>query len=143
MQIHQLKPKNKTKSRKRIGRGGKKGTYSGKGMKGQRSRAGRKMAPMVRELIKRYPKLKGYRAKNINDRPVILTLDVLEKNFDSSEKITPQTLLEKNLIRKIKGRIPKVKILDGGEIKKKLNIENCQASKSVKESIKKAGGEIK
>jgi large subunit ribosomal protein L15 len=35
MQIHELKPTHKTKSKKRIGRGGHKGTYSGKGMKGQ------------------------------------------------------------------------------------------------------------
>jgi len=36
MQLHQLKPNHKKKSRKRVGRGGKKGTYSGKGMKGQK-----------------------------------------------------------------------------------------------------------
>jgi len=41
MQLHQLKPNHKKKSRKRVGRGGKKGTYSGKGMKGQKSRAGK------------------------------------------------------------------------------------------------------
>ena len=61
MQIHELKPKNKIKRGKRVGRGGKKGSCSGKGMKGQKSRAGRKFQPIIRELIKRYPKLKGYR----------------------------------------------------------------------------------
>jgi len=45
MQLHQLKPKNKLKKAKRIGRGGKRGTYSGKGIKGQRSRAGAKIRP--------------------------------------------------------------------------------------------------
>lgn len=59
MQIHQLKPIHKPKKKKRVGRGGKKGTYSGKGMKGQKSRAGKRFKPMIRELIKRYPKLKG------------------------------------------------------------------------------------
>ena len=68
MQINQLSPKHKEKRKKRIGRGGKKGTYSGKGMKGQRSRAGRKMAPIIRELIKRYPKLRGYRRVVLNKK---------------------------------------------------------------------------
>jgi len=61
MQTHQLQPNHISESRKRVGRGGKKGTYSGKGGKGQTARAGRKLAPIIRELIKRYPKLKGYR----------------------------------------------------------------------------------
>src|SRR4030043_532865 len=55
----QMKPKHKLKKKKRVGRGGKRGTYSGKGIKGQKSRAGRKMVPVIRELIKKYPKLRG------------------------------------------------------------------------------------
>ena len=47
MQIHELKPKHKTKGRMRVGRGGKKGTYSGRGNKGQSARAGRKMVPII------------------------------------------------------------------------------------------------
>lgn len=61
MQLHELKPIHKKKRSKRIGRGGKKGTYAGRGVKGQKSRAGRRLKPLVRELIKRYPKLRGYR----------------------------------------------------------------------------------
>ena len=56
MQIHELRPKHKNKSKKRVGRGGKKGTYSGRGGKGQTARAGSKVKPLIRELIKRYPK---------------------------------------------------------------------------------------
>ena len=52
MQLHQLKPSHKRKRPKRIGRGGKRGTYSGRGVKGQRSRAGRKFKPAIRELMK-------------------------------------------------------------------------------------------
>ena len=63
MQLHQLKPTHKAKRAKRVGRGGKKGTYSGRGMKGQKSRSGARMQPIIRELIKRYPKLRGYRRK--------------------------------------------------------------------------------
>ena len=65
MQIHELRPKHKTKNSKRVGRGGKKGTYSGRGGKGQTARSGRKMEPVIREIIKRYPKLKGYRYHNV------------------------------------------------------------------------------
>ncbi len=61
MQLNDLKPTNKLKKSKRVGRGGKKGTYSGKGMKGQKSRAGRKLEPPIRGLIKRYHKLRGYK----------------------------------------------------------------------------------
>ena len=68
MQIHQLKPTHKNKPRKRIARGGKRGTYSGKGMKGQKSRAGRRFKPVIRELIKKYPKLRGYRFKSLKKK---------------------------------------------------------------------------
>ena len=139
MQLHELKPKQKTKKRKRRGRGGKRGTYSGRGVKGQKSRAGRKLKPSIRELIKRYPKLRGYRRKskvqNSKSQIVILNLDILEKKFDSGDKITPQILLEKKIIRKIKGEIPKVKILAKGKLTKKLIIENCEMSQSAKKAI--------
>jgi len=62
MQLHELKPRTVSKSKKRIGRGGKRGTYSGKGIKGQKSRAGRKIRPAIRDLKQRTPKLRG--AKN-------------------------------------------------------------------------------
>lgn len=64
MQLHQLKPIHKFKKPKRVGRGGKRGIYSGRGIKGQKSRAGHKLKPIIRELIKRYPKLRGYRQKS-------------------------------------------------------------------------------
>lgn len=64
MQLHELLLTNKSKKRKRIGRGGKRGTYSGKGMKGQKSRAGKRLEPVIRSLIKKYPKLRGYKLKS-------------------------------------------------------------------------------
>jgi len=143
MQLHQLKPIHKFKKPKRVGRGGKKGTYSGHGVKGQKSRAGKKLKPIIRELIKRYPKLRGYRFKSKKEKPTILNLEILEKKFNTGEKVAPEILLEKRIIRKIKGRMPKVKILGKGEVTKKLIIEGCQLSKSAKEKIEKAGGNIK
>ena len=145
MELYQLKPEHKLKKRKRVGRGGKKGTYSGRGIKGQKARAGRRLKPAIRELIKRYPKLRGYKFKRLQPtrRPAVVNLEILEKKFKSSEVINPEALLENKIIRRIKGRIPKVKILARGKLTKKLIIEDCQVSKSAKEKIEKAGGTIK
>jgi len=146
MQLHELKPKHKSKKRKRIGRGGKRGTYSGKGIKGQKSRAGRRFKPIIRDIIKRYPKLRGYKfkskVKSQKLKPAILNLETLEKKFQAGEKITPEMLLDKKLIHKMKKRTPKIKILGKGNIKKALVIEKCFVSKSAKEKIEKAGGKI-
>ena len=144
MQLQQLKPIHKPKKAKRIGRGGKRGTYSGRGIKGQKSRAGKKLKPLIDEIIKKYPKLRGYRQKlKIKNKKLkIMNLDILEKKFNAGEKVTPEILLEKKIIRRIKGKMPKVKILGKGEIKKALMIESCQLSKAAKEKIEKAGGKI-
>jgi large subunit ribosomal protein L15 len=136
MQLHQVKPKHKQKSKKRVGRGGKRGTYSGKGLKGQKSRAGRKMRPELRDYIKKIPKKRGYRFKSINQKPEIVNLRDLEKFFNDGDSVTPEILLEKGLVARIKGKVPEIKILGNGGLKKKLKIENCLMSKSVKKAIK-------
>ena len=153
MQLNELKPTHKSKGRKRIGRGGKKGAYSGKGVKGQTARAGHKFEPLIRSLIKRYPKLRGYRSKKNWVEPVSVNVGDIEKKFFADEKneksekaeikINPQVLLEKRLIHNIGGRMPKEKILGKGMITKKVIIENCGVSKKAKEKIEKAGGKIK
>lgn len=144
MQLHQLKPTHKPKKKRIVGRGGKKGTYTGRGMKGQKSRESVNLRPIIRDLIKRYPKLRGHKQKSKIriQKLALLSLDALEKNFKEEEKITPKTLLEKGIISKIKGTIPHVKILGDGEIKKPLVFEGCSVSKSAKEKINKAGGKI-
>ena len=145
MQLHEIKPIHLKKHRTRVGRGGKKGTYSGRGMKGQKSRAGGKFKPIIRELIKRYPKLRGYRQKSTPTSKigVEVNLEILEKKLESGQKVSPEILQKYGLVSKILGRTPKVKILGGGEITKALNFENCEVSKSAKEKIEKAGGTIK
>lgn len=143
MQLHQLKPIYRRKRRKRVGRGGKRGTYSGRGIKGQKARAGKKLRPAIRELIKRYPKLRGYRFGPKRTKPAIVNLTQLSQRFKSLEIVSPKILLQKGIIRKIKGRIPEVKILGRGKLTKKLVIEGCLVSKSAKEKIEKAGGTIK
>jgi large subunit ribosomal protein L15 len=142
MQLHQLKPKNNFKRKKRVGRGGKKGTYSGGGGKGQKGRAGAKFKPLIRDWVKKYPKLRGYA---FMPRSVIsaVNLDSLEAKFNAGEIVTPITLAEKKIVRRIDGKIAEVKILSKGEIKKALTIEGCYISKLAKEKVEKAGGTVK
>ena len=142
MLVHQLKPNHKSKSGKRVGRGGKKGTYSGKGGKGQTARSGRKLAPIIRELIKRYPKLKGYRAKRLRHSFAPVNLDIISDKFNDNEVVSPESLVKMGIIRTVKGKNPEIKILGNGELKKKLIIENCKISEKAKEAVIKAGGEI-
>ncbi len=142
MQIHQLQPKHSSKDRKIVGRGGKKGTYSGKGGKGQTARAGRKLAPIIRELIKRYPKLKGYRAFKIGNTTRVVNLEILEKHAKDGDVINPEQLIAKGIVRMIKGKTPEIKILGTGEFSKKVTIENCRVSASAKVAIEKAGGKV-
>lgn len=143
MQLHQLQPKYPSQGKKRVGRGGKKGTYSGRGGKGQSARSGRKMVPIIRELIKRYPKLKGYRTFRVEDTAAIVNLGILEKKVKDGDIITPKTLVEKGLVRQVKSKIPAIKILGTGKITKKLSFEGVAFSKSAKVAIEKAGGSIK
>jgi large subunit ribosomal protein L15 len=140
MQLHQIKAKAKKKGKKRIGRGGKRGAYSGKGMKGQKSRAGRKIRPQWRDIIKKLPKKRGYHFASRKRKPTVLNLDVLEKKFKENEKVTPKILFEKGIIKKTKGMLPEVKLLGGGEITKPLLVSECQISKQANEKIEKAGG---
>lgn len=102
---------------------------------------------MVRELIKKYGKLRGYRQKNKSQKIkftiVALDLEKVAKLFKAEDKITPEILLEKKIIRRIKNKIPKVKILGKGKLIKSLTFEGCQVSKQAKEIIEKAGGTIK
>jgi len=142
MQLHQIKPIHKRKRKKRIGRGGKRGTYSGRGVKGQKARAGAKFQPMIREVIKRYPKLRGYRQQVREKIQATVNISTLQNKFKSGGKITPEVLIAKHIIRKIKGRVPEVKILAKGELKKKLTIQDCKVSRGAREKIERAGGTI-
>jgi len=142
MQLHELKKNSTSKRKKRVGRGGKKGTYCGGGGKGQKGRAGAKFKPLIREWIKKYPKLRGYNF-NVSVVATPVNLDVLEKSFEVGTIVSPETLAVKRIVRKIDGKLPAVKILATGEIKKALIIENCKVSKTAREKIEKAGGSIK
>ena len=136
MQLHQLKPKNIQKTKKRVGRGGKRGTYSGKGMKGQLARAGRKLRPEIRDFVKKIPKRRGYDFPSIQTKPQIVNLKDLEEKYKDGETISPETLIEKGLIAKVKRGVVDVKILGDGKLTKKLKVENCKLSKSAEKALK-------
>lgn len=143
MQLHQLKPFQKQKSKKRVGRGGKHGTFSGRGVKGQKSRAGAKIRPAWRDSIKQIPKRRGYRFKPVSRKLEVVNVGTLSRLFKEGEVVSPETLLNKGIFSKIKGRVPEIKILGDGEITKKLSFKNLRISKGAREKIKKAGGSIK
>lgn len=146
MQVHSLTKKND--SRKRVGRGGKRGKTSGKGMKGQNARTGNSKRPEIRDVIKKFPKLRG-QGKNGNKNRDIITynypvnVSVLEANFEAGQIVSPKALVQKGLVEYVKAQIPTVKILGTGEITKKLTISGCVVSKTAQEKIEKAGGVIK
>jgi len=137
MQLHQLIPKTKHHSKRRVGRGGKRGTYSGRGIKGQKARAGAKIRPQERDLLKKIPKLRGYKFKSFRPKSAVVNLGDLDKKFNSGEVVSPENLLKVGLISKIKGRVPKVKILGRGELKKKLNFKNVEFSRSAAKQVNK------
>lgn len=136
MQIHQLKPVHKGRRSRRIGRGGKRGTYSGRGIKGQKARAGAKIRPAERDILKKIPKLRGYKFKSFYDKPAIINLKDLDKKFKAGGTVSPESLLKAGLIARVKGETPKVKILGKGDLKKKLIFKNVLFSKPASEKVK-------
>lgn len=120
MQIHTLHPHTRRRPSHRVGRGGKRGTYSGRGIKGLGARAGGKFRAEERDVIKKIPKLRGYRFRSVGRKRAVVNADALAAAFKDGETVSPATLLERGLVRRVGGKIPAVKILGRGEIKKRL-----------------------
>ncbi len=142
MQIHELNKTYKTKKKKRIGRGGKKGNYSGRGMKGQKSRAGHKIKPQIREMILKFPKKRGLKFKKITLETISVNLNDILRKIKEPTTITPKKLEKLGLVNLPKGKRLQVKILGSADLKHPLTIKNCLVSDQAKESILKAGGKI-
>jgi large subunit ribosomal protein L15 len=142
MQLHELKSHSSNKAKSRVGRGGKRGKTSGRGMKGQKARAGRKLRPEMRDIIKKIPKLRGYRFSPVSEKPTTVNLGDLESVFENGENVNPVTLVEKKLVSKKGGKLPNVKILGNGNLTKKIAVSKCTVSASALEAIKKAGGSV-
>ena len=149
MQLHELKPTTQKKVAKRIGRGGKRGKTSGRGMKGQTARSGNSTRSEMLEFIKKIPKLRGHgknRAKTVNEERVLavpVNLAKLEAFLENGATVSPKSLVIAGVISTVRRKAPMVKILGTGEVTKKFNVENCQVSQSAKEKIEKAGGTVK
>ena len=141
MQLHQIKPKTKSKKPRYVGRGGRHGKTSGRGTKGQNARAGRKKRPEMRDIIKKLPKLRGYRFASIQTKPVVVSIAKLEV-FENGDTVNPTTLVGRGIISKSKGKYPAVKILGGGTLSKKLTVSGCTVSASARATILKAGGVV-
>jgi len=133
----------KHKKRKRIGRGSGSGhgKTSGRGHKGQRSRAGFSQHPAFQggsmPVMRRIPK----RGFNNRFAPIVAIVNLadLEAKFNDGDEVTPESLKEHSLC---KGRYDVLKVLGDGELTKKLTVKAHRFSKSAIEKIEKAGGSI-
>lgn len=146
MQIHEIRRATPNKKSKTVGRGGKRGKTAGKGGKGQTARAGHRVRPAMRDIIKKLPKLRGHgknRAKSVFYRGPEAVVNIGALNvFTAGDVVSPTALVAKGLIGEAFGKNPKVKILGNGELTIKLSFERCDVSTTAKEKIEKLGGTI-
>ena len=131
----------------RVGRGigSGKGKTSGRGVKGQKSRSGvaiKSFEGGQMPLYRRLPK-RGFNPVNKNDVAIINLGDLQNlidnKKIKVDEKISINTLKKSKLFRKSTN---KFKILSNGDFNSKIDIEADYSSKTAKEKIEKAGGQI-
>ncbi len=144
MQAHQLRPPSGARhARKRTGRGNASGhgTYAGRGLKGQKARAGRKPRRFFEggqtRLFKKLPYRRGF--TNIfrtEYQPV--NLDDLGR-FETGTEVTPELLKERGLLSTL--RRP-VKILADGGLTKALTVHAHRFSSTAREKIEAAGGAV-
>ena len=144
MQAHELTPPPGAKhARKRVGRGNASGhgTYSSRGLKGQKSRSGRKPRRFFEggqtRLIKRLPLRRGFtNIFRVEYSPV--NLDTLER-FDAGTEVTPELLKERGVLSSL--RKP-VKVLARGALTKPLTVRAHKFSMTAREKIEAAGGAV-
>lgn len=130
---------------RRVGRGqgSKRGKTSGKGGKGQTARAGSKIRPELRDIIKKLPKRRGYgknraRTHVPHPEPFAISLEKIAKAFENGAEVSKATLLEKKVI-KVNGR--PIKVVNGS-LDKKLSFKGLSFTASAKAAVEKAGGSI-
>jgi large subunit ribosomal protein L15 len=152
LNLHSLSPAQPRKDRKRVGRGlgSGKGRYSGRGIKGQKSRAGSHKLPAGFEggqmpIDMRLPKMRGNTSADAMpigpfrtySQPI--NLRDLETRFEAGADVSPEELVAKGLLKNTR---VDVKILGSGELTKKLAVSAHGFSKSAKEKILAAGGSV-
>jgi large subunit ribosomal protein L15 len=151
LNLSNLSPAQPRKSRKRVGRGqgSGKGRYSGRGLKGQKSRAGSHKMRAGFEggqmpLAMRLPKLRGSTSKDAMPvgpfRTETQPVNVRDlERFDAGSDVTPELLLAHGLISNTRVDI---KVLGDGELTKKLTVTAHRFSAGAQEKIEKAGGKV-
>jgi large subunit ribosomal protein L15 len=152
LNLSSLKPAQARKDRKRIGRGlgSGKGRYSGRGIKGQKSRSGSHKMRAGFEggqmpIHMRVPKQRGSTSKDampigpFMTKTVPVNLRDLEARFEAGDEVTLEALIEKRLIKNSK---TDVKILGSGDLTKKLVVSAHGFSKTAREKIEAAGGSV-
>ena len=150
--LSNLKPAQKRRARKRVGRGmgSGKGRYSGRGIKGQKSRSGsHNMRPGFEggqmPIYMRLPKQRGPHSKDAmpmgphRTHTVPVNLRDLERVFDDGAEATLEAMVEKGLIKNTR---TDVKVLGQGELTKKLTVTAHSFSASAREKIEQAGGTV-
>ena len=131
------------KQRKRVGRGDGSGhgTYSGRGCKGQKSRAGYKMRPGFEggqlPLIKRLPSKRGF--TNIF-RVEYSTVNLHKLNiFEAGSEINPEKLVAAGMVKSLRHPI---KILADGKLDHPISVKANKFSATAKAKIEAAGGTV-
>jgi large subunit ribosomal protein L15 len=146
MQLHSFSPRTKRTKNEPVGRGGRRGKTSGHGHKGQSSRAGHKIRPEARDLIKKIPKLRGHgknRSRTVRTNRISVTpvsVAAIEMNYKAGETISPASLVAKGLVRRTKGRAPAVKILGADPFTKAFIVQHCAMSEVARKALIAAGG---
>jgi large subunit ribosomal protein L15 len=132
------------KDRKRVGRGNGSGhgTYSGRGCKGQKARAGNnKVRPGFEggqlPLIKRLPRKRGF-TNIFKIEYSIVSIEAL-KTFDAGSEVTPETMMKAGIIKSLS---KPVKILADGDIDRALTVKAHKFSTSARAKIEAAGGKV-
>lgn len=145
MKINELKPAEGSKRRpKRVGRGlgSGHGKTSTKGHKGQKSRSGGTRGPGFEggqmPLQRRIPK-RGFSNATFKKEYTIVNLDDINKIIDEIDTITPEILLEKGIVKKIKDGL---KVLGNGDINKPITIKTHSISKTARQKIEAKGGKV-
>jgi large subunit ribosomal protein L15 len=144
MQQHNLRPPAGAKhKRKRVGRGDGSGhgSYSGRGCKGQKSRAGGGVRLGFEggqlALIKRLPRKRGF-VNIFKTEYSIVNVGEL-KVFSPNAEITSKELLEVGLIKSFKYPI---KVLGNGDIDRPLVVKANKFSAAAEKKIVAAGGKV-
>jgi large subunit ribosomal protein L15 len=144
LSLHTIKPaRGSVRKKKRIGRGNASGhgSYSTRGLKGQRSRSGgrNKLKRLgFKQILAATPKNRGF--KSAKPKNQVVNLKDLNDNFSAGAKINPASLLKAGLVQTVQ---EKIKILGQGKLTlKNLEFEGVKVSDSVKLQIEKMGGKM-